>query len=100
VKFLTLRIWHCLNIFVSQLLFGKLNLPIEALRVIEESSATPDDLQMNLGYVDECGNPSKFLNDYRSSQNSFTLFDHWKLLPTSAPGQWKFTIAAKRKRQS
>jgi hypothetical protein len=41
-----------------QLLFGKLNLPIEALRIIEESSSNPDEMQTNMGYVDECGNPS------------------------------------------
>lgn len=43
---------------ILQLLFGKLELPIEALRIIEESSPTPDSLQTNFGYVDECGNPT------------------------------------------
>jgi len=41
-----------------QLLFGKLELPIEALRIIEESSPTPDSMQTNFGYIDECGNPA------------------------------------------
>jgi len=34
-----------------------LNLPIEALRIIEESSGNnPDTLQTNFEIVDECGN--------------------------------------------
>jgi hypothetical protein len=41
-----------------QLLFGQLELPIESLRIIEESSSTPAEMQTNLGYVDECGNPA------------------------------------------
>jgi hypothetical protein len=40
-----------------KLLFGKLELPIEALRVIEESSSSPDEMQTYFSYVDECGNP-------------------------------------------
>jgi hypothetical protein len=40
------------------LLFGKLNLPIEALRVIEDGSSTPEEMQTNMGVIDECGNPS------------------------------------------
>jgi hypothetical protein len=39
-------------------MFGKLNLPIESLRIIEEGSSSPDEMQTNMGYVDECGNPS------------------------------------------
>jgi len=41
-----------------QLLFGQLELPIESLRIIEESSSTPAEMQTNLGYVDECRNPA------------------------------------------
>jgi hypothetical protein len=40
------------------LLFGKLNLPLEALRVIEDGSSTPEEMQKNMGFIDECGNPS------------------------------------------
>jgi hypothetical protein len=40
------------------LLFGKLNLPIETLLLIEESSSTPEEIQKNMGFVDECGDPS------------------------------------------
>jgi hypothetical protein len=35
----------------------KLNLPIDALRVIEETATSPEEMQTNMGYVDECGNP-------------------------------------------
>jgi hypothetical protein len=38
-------------------MFGKLELPFEALRIIEESSSTSESLQTNFGYIDECGNP-------------------------------------------
>jgi hypothetical protein len=41
-----------------QLLLGSLNLPIEALLVIEEQSSTPEEMQKNMAVVDECGNPS------------------------------------------
>jgi len=42
--------------FVWQLMSGKLSMSINALRVIEEQSAEPEDLQKNMGVVDECGN--------------------------------------------
>jgi hypothetical protein len=40
------------------LLLGELNLPIEVLLTIEEGSSSPDELQKNMGVIDECGNPS------------------------------------------
>jgi hypothetical protein len=40
------------------LLFGKLNLPLEALRVIEESSSTPEEMQKNMAVASECDSPS------------------------------------------
>jgi hypothetical protein len=40
-------------------LLGELNLPIEILLTIEEDSSTPDELQKNMGIIDECGNPSR-----------------------------------------
>jgi hypothetical protein len=43
------------------LLFGKLNLPLEALRVIEEISTTPEEMQKNMGYVSECDSSSNTL---------------------------------------
>jgi len=43
------------------LLFGKLNLPIEALLVIEQSSSNPEEMQKNMGLIDECGNSSRVL---------------------------------------
>jgi hypothetical protein len=46
-----------------QLLFGKLNIPIESLRIIEESSASPDEMQTNFGYIDECGNSKSITNN-------------------------------------
>jgi hypothetical protein len=48
------------------LLFGKLNLPLDALRVIEESSSTPEEMQKNMGFVDECGNSSRALCLYQA----------------------------------
>jgi hypothetical protein len=78
------------------LLFGKLNLPIEALRIIEESSPNPDDLQTNIGYVDECGNPSTNI-----CLHDMNVLDHLppsQHLQTSVPELRKFTNAAKRKR--
>jgi len=44
------------------LLFGKLNLPIEALRVLEDGSTTPEEMQKNMGFIDECGNPSSAIS--------------------------------------
>jgi bacterioferritin-associated ferredoxin len=38
------------------LLFGNLNLNIEALRVIEDGSSSPEEMQKNMGVADECGN--------------------------------------------
>jgi len=52
----------CLS-FQMQLLFGKLNIPIESLRIIEESSASPDEMQTNFGYLDECGNPKSITSN-------------------------------------
>jgi hypothetical protein len=46
---------------LSQLMSGQFTLTIDALRVIEEQSGTLEDLQTNMGVVDECGNPG-FLN--------------------------------------
>lgn len=43
---------------ILQLLFGKLELPIEALSIIEQTSSSPDEMQTNFGYIDECGNPT------------------------------------------
>lgn len=55
-----------------QLLFGKLDLPIEALRVIEDVSSTPDELQTNFGYIDECGNhPSKFYKKFNKTDLTY-----------------------------
>lgn len=39
---------------------GQFTLTIDALRVIEEQSATLDDLQTSMGVVDECGNPGAY----------------------------------------
>lgn len=41
-----------------QLLFGRLNIPLDSLRLIEESSSSQEELQTSYSYVDECGNPS------------------------------------------
>jgi len=41
---------------VAVFIRGGLSLSIEALKIIEEQSATPTDLQNNLAVVDECGN--------------------------------------------
>jgi hypothetical protein len=41
-----------------QLLFGDLFLPILALRIIEDNSASDFDLQTNFDLVDECGGKS------------------------------------------
>jgi hypothetical protein len=43
---------------------GQFTLTIDALRVIEEQSTTLEDLQTNVGIVDECGNPGLRNNNH------------------------------------
>jgi hypothetical protein len=48
-----------LTTFISQLISEGLFLPILALRIIEENSASDIDLQTNFDLVDECGGKSE-----------------------------------------
>jgi hypothetical protein len=43
------------------LLLGELNLPIDILLAVEEDSSTPEEMQKNMGVIDECGNPSSII---------------------------------------
>lgn len=47
-------------IIYMQIVFGELKLPADILRSVEESSSSPEEMQRNMGVVDECGNPSIF----------------------------------------
>jgi hypothetical protein len=37
-----------------------LNLPIEVLRVLEDVSTTPEEMQKNMGFIDACGRGAIF----------------------------------------
>jgi hypothetical protein len=71
-----------------------LNLPIEALRIIEESSSSPEEMQTKMGYVDECGNPSNNACVINIFTNPLPRSQH---LQTSAPELLKSMNVAKRK---
>jgi hypothetical protein len=79
------------------LLFGKLNLPLESLRVIEESSSTPEEMQKNMGFVDECGNPS--MATCYKSMHLFKNSLQQHLLQMNARPLRKFTTAARKNLQ-
>ena len=67
---------------ILKLLFGNLELPVEALRVIEESSSSPESLQTNFGYIDECGNPKSIC----SISNKMYVCNLLNYFFTKAPG--------------
>jgi hypothetical protein len=54
-------------------MFGKLNLPIESLLLIEEISTTPEEMKKNMDIVDECGNPSKKRNAKQGSHTNILI---------------------------
>jgi hypothetical protein len=67
--------------------------------VIEESSSTPEEMQKNMGVVDECGNPSY---TYNVKENSYLLksLSHKQHLQMRVQPLQIFTIAARKKHQS
>jgi hypothetical protein len=46
------------------LIAGELQMSISALQVLEEQSTSPENLQNNFDFVDECGNKGIMLISY------------------------------------